>query len=143
MARKLNGKEVVPSHRRLRINITQADIDKGEVLNPNACAAAQAIQRALKKQAKVHRGVTYLDEGKAYRKYRTSTALRMETIIFDRGGRFMPGPYDLLDVPIRELGYGSTTKKKPKPSGRSRAPAKRRNIPGVRHTARSATAEDE
>jgi len=139
MARKLNGKEVVPSHRRLRINITQADIDKGEVLNPNACAAAQAIQRALKKQAKVHRGVTYLDEGKAYRKYRTSTALRMETIIFDRGGRFMPGEYDLLDVPIRSL----VPAQKPKPSGRSRTPVKRRNIPGVRHTARSTTAEDE
>lgn len=139
MTRKLDGKDVANSHRRLRIDITDRDIAKGEPLDPNACAAAQAIRRALGKAAQVHRGCTYIDDGKVMRRYRTSAALRMETIIFDRGGRFMPGEYDLLAVPLSAL----APKSKKKTTAHSKAPAKRRNIPGVRHSARSIEKEDE
>jgi hypothetical protein len=132
----------------VRIDITQADIKKGKPLNPNACAAAQCILRSLgAANAKVHRGVTYVmqkEEG-AWTKFKTSSALRLETIIFDRGGQFIPGEYDLMPVPIEEIARirKSTSKSKGKRPTEARLSRRRMVIPGVRRSARVTEADEE
>lgn len=148
MTRKLEGVDVKNSGRRIRIDITEADIMKGKPLDPTACAAAQCIRRSLgASDVKVHRGVTYIKQRSdgPWTRYKTSEALRIETIVFDRGGQFIMGEYDLQPVPFYEL----TRPSKPKTPSRGRSPQearrsqRRRIIPGVRSTARIAKEEEE
>jgi len=139
MNRKLEGADVKNSARRVRIDITSNDIKKGKPLRPDACAAAECIKRSLgAKEVKVHRGVTYVKHKgqKDWTKYVTSSGLRLETIIFDRGGMFIPGEYDLQPVPSRMI-----APKKPKSSRglkprEARLARRRLVIPGVRKSAR-------
>lgn len=132
--------------RSLRINVTEADIKKGKRLNPNACAAAQCILRATKADAvQVNRGVTYIKRGKIWTRYATTGALRLETIVWDRGGRFIPGEYDLSPVP---LGMIVRTSKPRSPSKgmtprESKLATRRMVIPGVRQRAQPSKLNEE
>lgn len=140
---KYKGQDVTPMGRRLRIDITSNDIRKGKPLDPEHCAAAQCILRSTNaNEVAVHRGVVYIQpkEGAKFQKFRTSSALRMETIIFDRGGAFMPGEYDLEPVPLKEVVRNKRkSPSQPRTSGEMRLTVRRRVIPGVRRTARSTT----
>lgn len=113
MPTKLDNKPINNSHRGLRVKINDADISGGKRLRPDACAAANALCRMQGVQnAKVYRHCIYLQDEKGnWNRYRTSGALRLETIVFDRGGRFLPGEYDLLPVPISEI-IGKNKKKR-------------------------------
>jgi hypothetical protein len=85
------------------------------------------------KEVFVYRNVTYIlrKDGNALR-YRTSPALRLETIVFDRNGEFYPGEYDLEPAPLtREV----TTKTKSAGGASRRNVTPRRAIPNVRPTA--------
>lgn len=146
MARKYKGYEVISSARRLRIEVTAKDIDNGTPLDPENCAAAECIKRTLgASDVAVHRGVVYIQrkaEGK-YMKYRTTSSLRMETIIYDRGGRFMAGEYDLREVPVNEIVKKKKSPSQPRTQAEMHMATRRRVIPGVRRTARSTTSEGE
>jgi hypothetical protein len=79
-----------------------------------------------------------MKDGGSWTQFRTSSGLRMETIIYDRGGVFMPGEYDLEPVPVNLI------VRKPKRSlsapltpKQSRLVRRRHTIPGVRPSARS------
>jgi hypothetical protein len=117
----------------MRIDITAQDIRRGRKLDPEACAAAQSILRSTgAKAVRVHRGNTYLLMGEEWVRFATSAGLRMETIIFDRGGQFMPGEYDLRPVPTSQIFPGTQTQKR---APRSKSPVHRRTtIPGVRRS---------
>lgn len=143
MARKFHDLEIRNASKLLRIDVSAKDIDRGKPLDPTACAAAQAVLRQTKAdECYIHRGVCYLKIGKVWHKYTTSSGLRMETIIFDRGGKFMSGEYDLKPVSVSAL--IARTKRSPS-KGRSPKEAalatRRRVIPGVRRSART-TEED-
>lgn len=144
MTRKLENKEVVNPVRSIRINVTEEDIRAGKPLDPGACAIAQCIVRSTRADAAyVHRGVTYILIGKKWHRYATSAAARMETIVFDRGGQFMPGEYDLHPMPVSL----STAKKKspsrPRTTGEAELGVRRRVIPGVRRSARASSETEE
>jgi hypothetical protein len=145
MAKKFLDLEVKNSARQLRIDVSPNDIKKGKKLDPTSCAAAQCLLRTTNaEEAYVHRGVCYLKIGKVWQKYITSSGLRMETIIFDRGGTFMPGEYDLNPVPLRMIVPKSkrSSSKGMKPKEAARA-YRRRVIPGVRRSARQGQQEED
>lgn len=140
MVKKLDGKDIGNAHLGIRITVTKRDIANGTRLAEDSCAAAQCCVRSIQgaTEAKVHRGVVYLKINGNWRRYRTSSALRMETIIFDRGGKFIPGEYDLLPVSVSSLERAARGKSKPRPSAPVRSyrkPIRRTFIPGTRVTA--------
>jgi hypothetical protein len=144
VAKKLLGTTVENSGRPLRIEVTSNDIRKGKKKDPAACAVAQTLLRSTNAtEVRVHRGVTYLLMGKVWKKYKTSAAVRMETIIFDRGGEFMAGEYDLQAVPLSELipkkKSNGSKGRTPKEAALSR---RRRVIPGVRRSARQSEEQE-
>lgn len=148
--RKLKGLEVANSVRGLKITITEDDIKRGRILDPANCAVAQALKRAFDvEDVRVHRGVTYIlrKGAKKWQKFRTSSNVRLETIIFDRGGAFIPGEYDLGAPPVSMI-VGSTLRKKRTPTkgktpSEAKKSARRLVIPGVRHSANSRGPEEE
>lgn len=137
MAIKIGDTKISNSYRGLRFEIKKRDIEQGQPNDPCSCAAALALRReADAKQAFVYRDVTYIHrKDNTVMRYKTTPALRLETIVFDRDGNFFPGEYDLAPAPIQE-------KKAAKRSGSS-APISRGNkkkrvyykIPNVRPTA--------
>jgi hypothetical protein len=146
MARLYKGQKVTNSGRRLRIEVTAKDIDNGEPLEPDNCAAAQSIMRLTgANDVAVHRGVVLIQqkEGGSYQKFMTSSALRLETIVFDRGGQFIAGEYDLKPVPVRLIAPRKKSPSAPRTTKQMNLATRRRVIPGVRRTARSTTEENE
>jgi hypothetical protein len=146
MTKKLDGMEVINPVRSLRINVTPNDIKNGKPMDPSSCAAAQTLLRVTKaSEVRVHRGVTYLLISKKWHRYVTSSGLRMETIIFDRGGTFIPGEYDLRPVPVSMI--AGPAKKSSPSKGKTRSETtmatRRRVIPQVRRSARSAAETEE
>jgi len=143
--RKFKGQDVRNSQRRLRIDVTETDVKKGTPLDPENCAAAECIKRQLGAHAvSVHRGVVLIQrkpDGK-YERYLTPSDLRMEEIIFDRGGMFMAGEYDLRPVPPKEA-YIRKPSSAPRSPKQMQMAIRRRVIPGVRRSARSTTGEDD
>lgn len=135
------------AHRPVRLNITPEDAKKGKRLDPCACAAARAIKRQMgagDDGVYVHRGVTYVKQGKEWVRFKTSGALRLETIIFDRGGEFAPGEYDIQAPPLSMISPKEPSKKR-SPGIKSRnafATRARRTVPGTRPTARGVEQED-
>jgi hypothetical protein len=110
----INGKPVVDATEHMVVEITKEDCEKGKNKNPSACAAARAILREYKvKSARVHVGITYIEEDKRWIRYKTPHSLRTELVAFDRGGTFEPGIYTLC----------------PPTSGMRLSELKKRNLP--------------
>ena len=128
--------EIKNALRPVRVDITNADIKAGNPMDPNSCAAAQAIMRVLgANEVQVHRGVTYVHMKTGWQRFKTSASLRLETIVFDRGGAFIPGEYDLQPVPLKMPAPKTKKRKVPAPSRNHKTPV-RRTIPNVRARAR-------
>lgn len=141
MSKKIGQLELGNAHQPLRLNITQKDIAKGKPLDPCECAASQCLKRLPGvSDSFVHRGVTYIVKGGKAMRYRTSAALRLETIVFDRGGRFVPGEYDLLPPPLSYI--GKTASKRAKSASKRRPKRMVHVIEGVRATANGHNAKD-
>jgi len=127
LATKIGTTKISNSYRGMRFEVRKRDIEQGQPNDPCSCAAALALRReADAKEVFVYRDVTYVvkKDGSALR-FKTTPALRLETVVFDRKGQFYPGEYD--------LGPGPLPTKKAKASRSSSAPTKR-NRPQVRHT---------
>jgi hypothetical protein len=103
--KRIDGQPVGNAMRRVRVNVTAADIKNGKPLNPNACAIAVACQRQVQgcTAAKVHLGVVYLMIGGHWRRWLTPAYARTEIVAFDRGGKFVPQEIDLIPPPIKPL----------------------------------------
>jgi len=135
LAIKLGEAKISNAYRGFEFDIKAADIENGQPNDPCSCAAALALRRATKaREVRVYRDVTYIqrDKDRADR-YHTSSALRLETIVFDREGNFVPGRYRLEPMPLRE----KTKRSKPS-NGSTRSNRKKREyhrIPNVRPTA--------
>lgn len=139
--RTIAGQPVLNGARPIRLKVTDGDIAKGTRKNPDACAIALAACRRIKgvKHAKAHFTHVYLQfalDGPWYR-YRTAPSARTEMIAYDRGGKFYPGEFDLLPVPVRvaikqaRQRMGAST-----PRAKRRGPKRPRYfVPGVREHA--------
>jgi hypothetical protein len=137
--RTIDGKSVSNAAMPIRLTISEQDIKKGAPLNPNACAVALAACSKVKgvTAAKAHLGCVYLMLNGQWRRYRTSEALTREIVAFDRGGRFWPGEYDLLPVPIAAV-IRRIRGEQPRRSSSSKRSKRRKphHTEGVRETAR-------
>lgn len=111
----IDGAPVANSMVRLRVNITKADIEKGQPLNPNACAIARACLREVKNvvAAKVHKGRLYLKfEGQErWRRWTVPEYATREIVAYDRGGRFVPQQIDFSPPPVPVLARYRSAKK--------------------------------
>jgi hypothetical protein len=105
--KRIDGEPVSNGSARIRIEVTKRDIEKGAPLNPNACAIALACVRQIPKvtAAKVHLGRVYLlfEGEKRWRRWLVPGYARIEIIVFDRGGRFVPQQIDLMPPPVEVL----------------------------------------
>src|SRR5262245_15695849 len=130
--------EIKNSMRTIRIDVTPEDIKKGTPMDPQQCAAAQAIMRVTgASECYVHRGVCYVKTKQSWTRFATSGDLRFETMVFDRGGMFVPGEYDLRSVPVSMIAPSRPKKKGMTPARGAGTPTHtRRKLTHVRHTAR-------
>ncbi len=103
--KKIDGQEVVNAATGLRLTVTSADIAKGAPKNPNACALALAAVRQIKgaTAARVHLSCIYVNVHRQWKRWRTPEYATRDIVAFDRGGRFVPGEYDLLPIPVSQL----------------------------------------
>lgn len=103
--KRIDGMEVENGARRLRVDVTKRDIERGAPLNPNSCAVARACIRQIDgvTAAKVHLGVVYLLQRGIWRRWKMPEYGRIEIIAFDRGGKFVPQQIELLPPPINKL----------------------------------------
>ena len=102
--KRIDGEPVANGMKRLRIEVTRSDIEKGQPMNPNACAIARACIRQVKNvvAAKVHKGRLYLKfEGQArWQRWTVPEYATREIVAFDRGGRFVPQMIDFNPPPF-------------------------------------------
>lgn len=97
--RSINGLPVKNGKQSILIHIDTPDIKKSIAKDPQKCPAATACYRELGcTDARVHVSRTYLRFNGHYARYHTSKRLRSEMIAYDRGGKFMPGTYELLKM---------------------------------------------
>jgi len=135
LATKIGEAKISNAYRAFEFDIRARDIEEGQPNDPCSCAAALALRRATKaREVRVYRDVTYIQRDKDHAdRYHTSSALRLETIVFDREGNFVPGRYRLEPMPLREK-----STRKSSSSGKRLSNRKKREyhrIPNVRPTA--------
>jgi hypothetical protein len=100
--KKIDGLLVTNAVRPVRLTVTASDIKNGAPKNPNGCAVALACVRQIPgaTAAKVHLGRVYILIKGKWQRWATPEYATRELVAFDRGGRFVPGEYDLLPVPV-------------------------------------------
>jgi hypothetical protein len=105
--KRIDGQPVANGMMRLRVKITKQDIERGQPMNPDACAIARACVRSVKNvvAAKVHKGRLYLKfEGQErWRRWTVPEYATREIVAFDRGGRFVPQEIDFSPPPAYVL----------------------------------------
>jgi len=123
--KRIDGEPVANGMTRLRVNVTKADIENGQPMNPNACAIARACLREVRNvvAAKVHKGRLYLKfEGQArWRRWTVPEYATREIVAFDRGGRFIPQQIDFSPPPVFVLARYRPEKKPRRGPQRKRA----------------------
>lgn len=136
--RMIDGYPVANATASLRVEVTKADIEKGQPLNPNACAIARACVRALPKvvAAKVHFGRLYLKfEGQTrWRRWGMPEYAVREQIAYDRGGRFVPQEIVFLPLPVDTV-ISSATRRRRAAASPSRPKRVRHRMTDVRASA--------
>jgi hypothetical protein len=100
--RKIDGLTVRNAVSPLRIMVTKQDIEKGAPKNPDACAIAIAVMRQVPgvSAAKVHKSCLFANVKGKWRRWAVAEYATREIIAFDRGGRFVPGEYDFMPIPV-------------------------------------------
>jgi hypothetical protein len=135
----IDGRPVHNAAMPVRLNVTAADIKDGAPLNPYACAIALAAVRQVKgaTAAKVHLSCCYIMVNGEWRRYRMQEHTTREVVAYDRGGKFIPGEYDLMPVSAAELvrRVDRIRGGKPKAATKSRRMPRRHYTEGVRDPA--------
>ena len=112
---EMDGLPVLDAKKPLRLEVMREDIRSANKKAPNSCAVAKACTRAMGvKGVKVHLSRLYINtDDKSWTRYLVSGAMRSEIIAYDRGGKFMPGVYNLM-VPskCKRLGVKQTDRKR-------------------------------
>lgn len=135
----IDGSPVANAVTRLRVEVTRQDIEKGQPLNPNACAIARACLREVPGcvAAKVHFGRLYTKiEGRKQwqRRAMPEYALR-EQIAFDRGGKMVPQVMYFDPVPVEAVIKSAPKKTRRSAPGRSGPKRQRHRMVDVRPSA--------
>jgi len=112
--RLIEGLPVVDAGKKMKLRITRADVSGAKKSDPANCAAARAISRELKVDARVHMTRTYIKMGpknkQKWVRFITPQAISREITAFDRGAQFEPGDYTLIPAPpSNQLGMHKVT----------------------------------
>lgn len=126
--RSINGLPVIDAKHDLELEILDRDCRNGDRRKPSTCAAAIAAKRVRTvKDVRVHVSRVYIRSNESnWQRYITTEPLKQELVVFDRGGRMMPGTYMLLaPKKSQRVGYYHKGRKAAKPSGKKRRPQHR------------------
>lgn len=137
---KIDGIPVKDALRAITLEIDRKDISSADRKKPETCVAAAACHAHLGKvkDVRVHLSRIFILREKAefWERYETPKALRAEIIAFDRGGRFMPGTFELRPpVSYRRKGGAKKTAGDRGKAASNRAKALRHMTIGVRDNA--------
>lgn len=130
-----NVNRVADSTKSLIVEVTKADVRRGEQKEPDNCAMVKAIVRCGDADAAVvRRHAIYLVRGDLAIRYVTSPRLARELVAFDRSRDFEPGEYILSRIcPCRRIGVDKRPRAgggKGKTSGTARVCRRTTNIRG-------------
>jgi hypothetical protein len=123
------GLPVADAKKDLILHITENDIRGGKRSDNDFCAAANALCRQEGfKAARIFKTMTYVynDDGSVTR-YVTPDSLYLEIMVYDRGGRFIPGDHR-LKAPRGVMRLGSRDKPKGKGGKTGKLPRAVHNI---------------
>lgn len=110
MMRKLDGLPIIDAIMPISFKVTNRDIKRGGLQQPDSCAMALACKREYHyKDVRIHIHYSYILEKDHWVRYRTPNSVAREIVVFDRGGTFDPGEYTLL-VPYKSDRIGAIKK---------------------------------
>ena len=94
---QMDGLPIVDATTDLKLSITKADVQGSRKKDPSKCAAAQALSRTFKTEAKVFMSRTYIKspDKKSWLRFITPEPIAREITSFDRGSSFECGEYKL------------------------------------------------
>jgi hypothetical protein len=121
--KSIDGYPVIDATRDRELEILERDCTNGDRRKPGTCAAARAAKRELHaRDVRVHITRVYIRSNDGnFQRYIASEPLKQEVVVFDRGGRMMPGKYMLLaPKKSQRIGHYHKGKKAAKPSGKKR-----------------------
>ena len=123
----INGLPVLDAKAPLTLHILDKDCKNADNKNPADCVVARAIRRETRAiEARVHLGRVYVKTNKDHwTRYLTPKSMREEIIIFDRGGNFDPGEFELRAPPPSSLATG----KRQGGPHKTRTAQQRRDVP--------------
>ena len=101
-SRKLSlyeGLPLVDADSPIELSIEARDIKKAKKNDPGQCAAALALQREYKTEARVFIGRIYLKRKNKWIRYITPIGIAREITAFDRGSSFEPGTFRVNPAP--------------------------------------------
>ena len=93
------GLPLVDANEPLIISIEPKDISGAKKNSPENCAAARAIERELKTEARVFIGRIYVKKNKQWVRFLTPIGIAREITSFDRGSSFEPGEFVINPLP--------------------------------------------
>lgn len=122
---KIDGKPIVDADKDLEISVTARDINaNAKRKNPAECVFAQACYREVEcKDVRVHKTRFYIldPKGKHYVRFIAPSAIRSETIAYDRGGAIEVGDY-VLKAPVGTQMLGAKPGRKEPEGKRGKTP---------------------
>lgn len=104
-----NNLKVRDSRRHMVVTVLAKDLKGARRNNPECCAFARACKRQKKVDA-VHffKTSAWIEKDGVLTRFQLPESMKREIIVFDRGGKFAPGEYQLRAVSkARRLGKGS------------------------------------
>jgi hypothetical protein len=103
----IDGLPVEDAKRPILLKITKGDCKKADRKEPSTCAVAQAFYRQTNAQeVRIHLARAYVKTTPdKWVRYIVEKAMRLELVVFDRGGTFAPGEYRLsAPQPSKRIG---------------------------------------
>jgi len=127
---RVGGRECIDGTKKIIVEITAQDVKDGDRKVPNACVMAKACSKQFGTEALVHLSRLYLKHKTKdiWTRYLVGPDLRTEIIAYDRGGKFMPGIYE-LSPPNKSVRFGNRPSSKCGPrKSKSKTPTVLRGI---------------
>jgi hypothetical protein len=98
----------------LHVNVTEKDVEEGRKKGHVDCVMAVACKRDKRVTGVIMAVKTaYIVQGSEATRYKTPERITREIVSFDRGGNFIPGPYE-LKAPSKHQKLGTSAR----PSGK-------------------------
>ena len=104
--REIDGHKIQDAKQSIILQILAKDVKSATLKNPSSCVIARTCKRQLHAEARIHLSRIYIRKGRGpWVRYIVPKALRSEIIAFDRGGKIIPGTFEITPpVGMQKLG---------------------------------------